>query len=419
MALRKIIRLGLSLLLVCIMILNFAGCAMKVKAENLMNGVSSSKVNAKEVDNAFISSSADFAIKLFQKSIKENENSLISPLSVMLALAMTANGADTQTKSEMEALLGGEIPLDTLNEYLYAYVKNLPSNNKYKLKLANSIWFRDDESRLKVDKNFLQTNADYYGAAAYKSDFDEQTVKDINNWVKQNTDGMIDEILKEIHETDIMVLINALVFDAQWQTKYYKNDIHDGTFTAANGSKRTVDMMHSTESRYIEEGNATGFIKNYYGGKYSLAALLPNEDVGLDNYIASLTGESFLTLMINAKTESVSAGLPKFSYDYEIQMRDILSTLGMATAFSQNLADFSKLGHSTDGNIFIGDVLHKTFISVDELGTKAGAVTMVEVKNTSAMSEKSVILNRPFVYAILDNATNLPLFIGTVTDIQK
>lgn len=418
---KKSTKVYLSLLLLCAMALNFTGCTVKAQAANLLDGITATKVNERLFDESFIASNADFSMKVFKKSIKENENSLISPLSIMLALAMTANGADGQTKKEMEELLGGKIKLDELNEYLYSYVKNLPSDKKYKLKIANSIWFRDDESQLTVEKDFLQTNANYYNAATYKSAFDNQTVNDINNWVKKNTDGMINKILDEIDKNTVIYLINALVFDAEWDTIYEKQSVKDSIFHAINGSVRSVEMMSSKESQYIDTGKATGFIKNYKDGKYSFVALLPNEDIDINEYIASLTGEDFMLAISNAESAIVSAQLPKFSFEYSIKMNDALSLLGMPTAFDKNSADFSKIGSSTNGNIFIGNVIHKTFISVDELGTKAGAVTKVEMNTTSApnMDIKYVKLDRPFVYAIIDNTTKLPFFIGTVMDIQK
>ena len=141
---------------------------------------------------------------------------------------MTANGAANETLSQMEEVLGKDIPLEELNEYLYYYVNNLPSEEKSKLNIANSIWFRDDEDRLTVEKDFLQKNADYYNAAIYKSPFDDQTLQDINYWVKTNTDGMIDKILEKIDDDSIMYLINAIVFDAEWKI-YNKSDIHEAS----------------------------------------------------------------------------------------------------------------------------------------------------------------------------------------------
>lgn len=410
----------LSLILICSMAVNLTGCATKVQAADLMEGVQANTVTGKAADDAFAQSQMRLAVELFQSSVLESkdENVLISPLSIQLALAMTANGADGNTKAEMEALLGGEISLEDLNEYLYSYVNNLPSAEKYKLQIANSIWFRDDEGRLQVEKDFLQKNADYYGAQAYKAAFDDQTLKDINNWVKDHTDGMIDSILDQIDEDAVMYLINALVFDAEWQHVYDKSDVYKGKFTNIGGTEKQVDMMHSEETVYLQDENAIGFMKPYSGSKYNFAVLLPNEGVDIYEYIAGLTGESLLETLSTLQLGMVMATLPKFSYEYELTMNDVLKELGMPSAFSGDTADFSKMAHSSRGNIYIGDVLHKTFISVDELGTKAGAVTKVQMNDESApMSEWVVTLNRPFVYMIIDNETNLPVFIGTVMDL--
>ena len=411
----------LSVILICSMAVNLTGCATKVQAADLMEGVKANTVTGKVADDAFAQSQMRLAVELFQSSVLESkdENVLISPLSIQLVLAMTANGADGNTKAEMEALLGGEISLEDLNEYLYSYVNNLPSAEKYKLQIANSIWFRDDEGRLQVEKGFLQKNADYYGAQAYKAVFDDQTLKDINNWVKDHTDGMIDSILDQIDEDAVMYLINALVFDAEWQHVYDKSDVYKGKFTNIGGTEKQVDMMHSEETVYLQDENAIGFMKPYSGSKYNFAVLLPNEGVDIYEYIAGLTGESLMETLSTPQLGMVMATLPKFSYEYELTMNDVLKELGMPSAFSGDTADFSKMAHSSRGNIYIGDVLHKTFISVDELGTKAGAVTKVQMNDESApMSEWVVTLNRPFVYMIIDNETNLPVFIGTVMDVQ-
>ena len=418
---KKVVLTLLSILLVCSIVLNLTGCATKVQAADLMEGVKANTVPGKAADDAFAQSQMRLAVDLFQSSVLESkdENVLISPLSIQLALAMTANGADVNTKAEMEALLGGEISLEDLNEYLYSYVNNLPSAEKYKLQIANSIWFRDDEGRLQVEKDFLQKNADYYGAQAYKAAFDDQTLKDINNWVKDHTDGMIDSILDQIDEDAVMYLINALVFDAEWQHVYDKSDVYKGKFTNIGGTEKQVDMMHSEETVYLQDENAIGFMKPYSGSKYNFAVLLPNEGVDIYEYIAGLTGESLMETLSTPQLGMVMATLPKFSYEYELTMNDVLKELGMPSAFSGDTADFSKMAHSSRGNIYIGDVLHKTFISVDELGTKAGAVTKVQMNDESApMSEWVVTLNRPFVYMIIDNETNLPVFIGTVMDVQ-
>lgn len=418
----KIALVMVTLLLAASMLTNLVGCTTPAKAHShdLMDGVEAQKVERKEADNSFISSQMQLAVKLFKAANSEtsDKNVLVSPLSIQLALAMTANGANGQTEEEMQALLGGDIPLDELNEYLYAYVSSLPSAEKYKLGIANSIWFRDDDS-LTVNDEFLQTNANYYNAQAYKSPFDSpETVADINNWVNTHTDGMIDKIIDEIDPSTVMHLINAIVFDAEWQVPYEKSDVYDGKFTSINGEEQTVKMMSSLEWKYIENENVIGFIKDYKERHYSFAAILPNEDIALADYVAGLTPEELTALLENVQESSVIATMPKFSYEYELEMKDLLISLGMPSAFSSG-ADFSRLGHCIDGNIYIGSVFHKTFISVDERGTKAAAVTDVVMKAEGALiTEKIVRLDRPFVYMIIDNATNLPIFIGTVTDLK-
>ena len=386
-----------------------------VKAVNLMNGISSDNVSGRDVDNEFSASIADFSIELFKKSISGMESSLISPLSVLLALAMTANGARGETLAQMEELLGGGIPLEELNEYLYSYMAGLPSTEGSRLHSANSIWFRED---LSVEDEFLQTNADFYNAAAYSSAFDEQTETDVNNWVNLNTDGMIERILNDGDiEQFCMILINAIAFEAEWQNVYHTEDIRNGTFTDINNKTQNVRYMHSNEWKYLEDGSATGFIKPYTDG-YSFVALLPNEGVPIDEYIESLTGEGFLDTLRGAQHTTVSATMPKFEYAYSIMMKEPLIDLGIPDAFDSGRADFKRIVASP--GIWIDEVLHKTFISVDELGTRAGAVTMVAMTSGGMMPSeiKTVTLDRPFVYAIIDNATSLPIFIGTLLTVH-
>ena len=251
-------------------LLGLTGCAAKVQADDLMKGITPEKTSGRAADDAFKNGAADFAVRLFQTTWEEGKNSLISPLSVMLALSMTANGARGETLAQMEVLLGGDIPIDTLNKYLHAYVGGLPSVEKAKLTLANSIWVKD--SGFTVEEDFLQRNADCYGAAAYKSAFDEKTLRDINNWVKENTDGVIDKIVDQMDPYAVMYLVNTVLFDAEWQNIYHKHEVRDGTFTAIDGAKRTVSMMYSNESLYLDDGKATGFLKPYKNG-YSFAAL--------------------------------------------------------------------------------------------------------------------------------------------------
>jgi len=408
----------ISLVLLCAMAVNLTGCTTTVHAEDLMEGVTPNSVTALNDLSSGSVDATDFAIRLFKQTNEEGKNTLISPLSVLCALAMTANGAEGETREQMEAVLG--MSVEELNLYLYSYINALPQGEKYKLSVANSIWFTDDD-RFTVNQNFLQTNADYYGADIYKTSFDKQTLKDINNWVKNETDNMIPKVLEDIPDAAIMYLINALAFEAEWTEIYEKNQVRDKTFTKEDGTKQDVELMYSTEGKYLEDENATGFVKYYKERKYAFVALLPNEGVTVSEYVNSLDGASLAALLANAESRSVETAIPKFESEYDIEMSSILEAMGMSNAFNVTFADFTGIGDSTEGGIYISKVIHKTYIQVGEKGTKAGAVTAIEMNDGSAGPPdeiKQVYLDRPFVYMLIDCETNTPFFIGTVMDVN-
>lgn len=411
--------IAITFILLTTLLMSACTTAAAIKAEDVMEGITARQVRADaDLTGDGRAAVTDFGVELFKRSVDGTENALISPLSVLSAMAMTANGAAGQTRWQMESVFG--MSVEELNEYLYCYMQSLPSENKYKLALANSIWIRADE-RFVVEQSFLQTNSDYFGAAVYKADFDSSTLQDINNWVSGKTDGMIKNILSEIPDETVMYLINALAFDAQWQRVYNDSQVRPGTFTTLGGQAREADMMYSEEHLYLDDGSAVGFIKYYADYKYAFAALLPNEGVALPDYIASLTGEGIIDTLENAEGVKVKTAIPKFESEYGVEMKDVLSAMGMPDAFGSTHADFSALGASEIGNIYISSVIHKTFIAVDEQGTKAGAATKVAAADTLALEDepKVVYLNRPFVYMIIDCQTNLPIFIGCITDVGE
>lgn len=366
---------------------------------------------AQDNSAAFITAQMTFDLALFKKIAGENpgQNLVTSPLSVMLALAMTANGAAGQTKTEMEKLLGGTLTLEQLNVEVYNALVKLNKQGSA-LTFANAIFYNNDPS-LNVLPSFLQTNADYYNAAAYKIPFDDTAVPAVNDWVKNKTDGQIEKIIDKLSENAQMLLINALCFDAEWTNGYAEDTQRAGTFHAVGGKDEDALMMWSTEELYIADGKATGFIKPYKNG-YSFAALLPNDGVTLEQYIASLDSATLTKTLQSAKKAAVSAALPKFSHTFGTLLNDALKALGMPTAFSL-AADFSGMDGTTD--LMIERVIHKCTIAVDENGTKAGAATIVEVVDKSMPTDwYEVVLDRPFLYLILDDATGLPVFICAV-----
>ena len=408
----------LSICLVICVLEALTGCST-IQATDLMIDIQKNEIISPVILEEQNVAVTDFAVRLFQQSMKAGENTLISPLSILAALSMTANGADGETLSQMESVLG--MPAEELNAYMYAYMQGLPKANAGKLALANSIWFTDDE-KFTVNRGFLQTNADYYGAGIYETPFNNTTRKDINLWVKENTDGMVKDLLDEIPEEAIMYLVNSLAFEAEWQKVYEEVQVREAIFTKDNGDKQKTELMYASENVYLKDEHAKGFMKYYEGNQYAFVALLPEEGISVDAYVHSLTGEKIRALLENAESTSVDTAIPKFETEYEVEMSDILKGMGMPLAFDPDFADFTRLGTHGDGNIYINRVLHKTFLSVAEKGTKAGAATAVEMVTESAMEmkeePKEVILDRPFVYMLVDFDQQIPFFIGTVMRVE-
>lgn len=389
------------------------------KVINLMAEVKPNKISALNDINSQNIKATDFALRLFKASQTKGKNALISPLSVLSALAMTANGAEGKTLSQMEKVLG--MSRDELNLYFYSYMQDLPVGDQYKLRLANSIWFTGDED-FKANQDFLQSNADFYNADIYKARLDRTICKNINNWVAQKTDNMIPSIIDQIPPETVMCLVNALAFEAEWDEPYTESSVSEGTFTMENGETYKAVQMSCTVNKYLEDKNATGFIKYYKNEKYAFVALLPKKGVSVDKYLSSLDGKSLNKLLSNPKNTSVKTLTPHFEATQNVKMTDILTTMGMKNAFSPTLANFKSIGTLTNGNIYIGNVIHKSVISVTQKGTMAGAETVVLTPsdNTQDFNKpKEVYLDRPFVYMLIDCENNVPFFIGTMMDLNS
>ncbi len=266
----------------------------------------------------------------------------------------------------------------------------------------------------------MQTNADYFHADLYKVPFNDGTLKEINHWVKEKTDDMIPEILDKIAQDAVMYLINAIAFEAKWEEPYEDHQIFDGTFTREDGTETDASFMRGSENRYLQDDLATGFIKDYKNGDYAFVAMLPNEGVTVEEYVASLKGEALQNMLENPEDTLVHTTIPQFETEFDTEMSEILKAMGMDIAFDAENADFSDMATSKEGNIFIGRVIHKTYIQVTKDGTKAAAATAVEMERAAEPEEvKEVFLDRPFVYMLIDRENNLPLFIGTMMDVSE
>lgn len=357
----------------------------------------------------------ELALRLL-KNCPSDGDTLISPTSILCALAMTANGAEGDTLSQLEDLFG--MSADELNVYMAAFLATLDNSDGSKLSSACSMWLREDE-KLKINDSFIEKNAGYYDSAVLTAPFDAGTVESINSWVKKNTGGMVEKILDRIPDDAMLYLINAVAFDARWQAVYTADQVEQGSFTNAAGEDRIADFMDSEEHTYISDGRASGFIKYYEGGRYAFAALLPESGVSLEDYISGLTGESLHAMLTAPESTTVVASLPKFESECSLELADALKELGVTDMFDAERADLSGIGSYDGETLYVSRVLHKCHIAVNEQGTKAGAATAVEAVCGAAFVQdiKYVTLNRPFMYMILDCATMTPVFIGTVTDI--
>ena len=403
----------LCVLLLMVITAQLCACVSRVSAmggENLMQDITAQVVEGRESDAAFSDAMASFAVKLLNNTHVDGENTMLSPYSALLALAMTANGADGETLKQMELVFG--LPMEELNAYLYTGSQN----EGKELTAANSIWMRDAED-FSVYETFLQTNADYYGADVYTAPFDDRTVTEINTWVAEHTRDRIKSILQTIPEDASMYLINALTFLADWEEPYTDDQLREGEFHGANGTV-TAELLHSSEHYYLEDARAIGFRKNYDGGRYSFIALLPNEDISVEEYLASLDGKALLRYIENEQYCAVTATMPKFTLNYRADLTDALQTMGMELAFT-NDADFSRMSETP---MHISCVAQKTWICVDEKGTEAAAATVVEAVPTSAEKPeppKVVCIDRPFVCGIYDNEERTFLFLGIVNEAEQ
>ena len=400
---------------------------MSGNATELTGEIQTIKAPESEISEDQISALSVAGTKLFaQTAAKEGEdkNILLSPVSVALAFGMAENGAGGNTLTQIENTINGGTSIDEMNPLLSSLSQRMSSSQDAKWNVANSIWFKDDGT-WEILPDFASKAKSWYGADLWGAPFDDSTVTDINNWVNNETKGMIPEILDRIPDDARMYLINALAFEAEWQNEYKETDIlEEQDFNNADGSKTSVTMLFSNEGRYFTLNGGTGFIRDYKGGKYSFMGLLPEEGTDLDAYIADLgsSGTDISATIRNIQYGDVIVEIPEFTNDYDVEMSEILKDLGMEDAFDPESADFYGMMRpfsDDDYAIWINRVLHKTHIEVDRKGTRAAAVTAIEAATGCTSAEEyvppiRVILDRPFIYGIIDNETGLPVFLGCV-----
>ena len=351
----------------------------------------------------------NFTASLLQHTFS-GDNLLLSPLSAADALCLTMEGATGETRQLMETVLGEA-------ETMGGYFSTIHRESGEQLTMADSVWIRNDPS-LSVNDTFLAIAAEDYQAEVFSAPFDENTRQDINTWVEDRTDGEIQNLIEQIQGSEMLYLINTTLFDAKWQDKYEANEIRDRDFTTVSGETTQVKMMYSDEDTYLENDFCTGLLKYYEGKDYAFVGLLPDEDITIYQLVDHLDGDTLHKLISGRISAEVEAGIPVFSGDTKLELADILPDMGMPLAFSPG-ADFSDMATYDGQNLYIGRVIHQTRIEVNEQGTKAAAATAVIMESGAAETSSNsytVILNRPFVYMLVDMRQEIPIFIGVMTD---
>ncbi|MCK4579005.1 MAG: serpin family protein [Candidatus Marinimicrobia bacterium] len=357
-----------------------------------------------------------FGLKLFREVVSQDVdggNIFISPLSVSMALGMTANGAADSTLNAMRATL----ELDALTEeesnqaYQGLIELLLAADPEVRFDLANSIWTREGWTFL---ADFLQRCQDYFDAEVRSEDFaDPATVDLINSWIEEQTNGKIKDMLDVIPTDAVMYLINAIYFKGTWMYEFDAAKTVDDEFTLVDGSPAPIRMMNQEADLLYHSDEHIQMVDLPYGdGLFRMTVLLPKTDVHVDSVAAMLTTDSWAGWIGHLDTAGIALELPRFKFQYKLKMNDVLKSLGMSVAFDGSNADFTRM--RTEGGLFISRVLHQSFVQVDEEGTEAAAATIVEMMWTSVPSYQSFRVDRPFIFVIREHTSGAMLFMGKV-----
>lgn len=391
-------------------------CWVGIVSVSFLGCLCSPTYSAKEDSNLarLVSANTSFGFNLFDKLVEGNpdENTFISPVSIAMALAMTYNGARGETQKAMaEALELQGVSLGELNQanaMLMAKLRNL--GNDVLLNLANSLWAREGEE---FKQDFMERNRDFYQAHIENLDFnDPKAPSVINAWIKEKTQGKIEDMVDEIPRSAILYLINAAYFRGSWGVEFNKEYTRERDFTLLDGSKKRVLMMMagSKSFRYLmgESFDAVGL--PYGDGKASMYIFVPHRESSLEEFYRDLNAGNWEDWMSQSRQSELVVVMPRFKLEYEVILNSALEKLGMGVTFDGSEADFTGM---CAGKCWIDEVKHKAFVEVNEEGTEAAAATSVRMKKGPATY---VHVDRPFFCAIRDNETGAILFMGSIVE---
>lgn len=390
----------------------------KTVNEPIGTGEDAMRIELKASQQLRVSQDNDFALDLLKKTIDitDQPNVFISPMSVSIALGMAWNGASGVTKTEMEtALKMSGVSEAEINDYYRIMQTTLPTiDPKTKLSIANSLWYRTD---FPIKATFLNINQNYFGAYVREIDFSKAWAVDtINNWCSTKTNKLIPEILNEIQPDAMMYLINAVYFKGIWRNKFDKKRTIVGNFTNELQQNSQVNMMFKEDTFAYYADNMAQYVDIPYGNNaFSMTVILPVENKTTADVLDSFNSKNFSMKLENMLEQRITLFLPRFKVENKFELIPELKAMGMKQAFTDR-ADFSKISTIP---LFISKVIHKTYVTVDEEGTEAAAVTAIEFMTTSMPQNTIVRVNKPFIFLIRERSTGVILFIGKMGNVEK
>lgn len=400
--------------ILCFAAVAAASCRTKTEAEPAPAG--------QPIERSVAASSySAFGIDLYLEAAgaAPGKNVFLSPASVALALAMTWNGSEGETRKAIARTL--RLPTENfaeVNAADSALIAGMNAGMKdVELAVANSLWGRKG---VKFEKDFLARNERCYGAEIRSLDFASiESPGVINAWVAEKTKDKIREVVDSIDPFSTLFLINAIYFKGAWKREFDESLTADEIFHGVSGDRRVPMMRQSGKYAYLEGDGFQAARLPYGDGRVGMYVFLPDAQSSLAGLHAKLSPQSWTAWMGSFSNRDGDISLPRFAIEYETKLKGALTDLGMGIAFDGSLADFSGMLALPGANAYVHDVIHKAFCEVNEKGTEAAAVTSVEIRVTAVMEPMNrftMTCDRPFLFAIVDGETGLVLFMGSLAD---
>lgn len=350
------------------------------------------------------------------KRLEHEGRSIISPLSLFLALAVAYNGAAGTTKDEMAQTLNVQKidtqKLNALNKDLIEVLESLNSS-RISLAIANSLWLNQ---KIAVNSEFIESGQ-IYQAKVTAVDF-ASSVATINEWVRARTGGKIDRVVNGLDESAALYIINALYFKGEWARQFDERLTREGVFHSSKGRMKQHFMFQNGSFDYFESEQFQAIRLPYSEKCISLSVFLPRAGVELEDFFSCFSAGRWLDWRKRFELEKGSLLLPRFKLEYSCSLKETLCDLGMAEAFDPRQANFDAISSVSPG-IYIRDVFHKTYIEVNEVGTEAAAVTAIEggIRGCSVERQFVMTVNRPFLFVISEEICSRILFVGSVKEL--